>query len=361
MRKKIFYFMHVDWNWIKQRPHHIAEGLSKYYDIVVVYPYNLKRTQLTKNNRGGIKLIPVFRIPFVTKFYILRLIDNYLCKKYIKILLKRNNPDYIWVTFPDLYAFIPENYNYKIIYDCMDDAGEFENTSKINFKRINLENALIKKSSLVLVSSMNLMNVIDERSNHKSKVILIRNAFDMCSFKTNSSENSLNKYAYKICYIGTVSSWFDFDALYFCVQKIKNLEFHIIGPVTVNISKWSHERIIIHGPKKYEILPSIVEKFDCTIMPFILNQLVRSVDPVKLYEYINYGKPIISIYYEEVERFSKYVTFYSSKEELLKIISDMIKGGFKAKYNEEERKEFLEKNSWDSRVNNIKDYLRELD
>ena len=29
--------MHIDWNWIKQRPHFLAEGLNEYCDITVLY------------------------------------------------------------------------------------------------------------------------------------------------------------------------------------------------------------------------------------------------------------------------------------------------------------------------------------
>ena len=45
------------------------------------------------------------------------------------------------------------------------------------------------------------------------------------------------------------------------------------------------------------------------IMPFKLNELVKSVDPVKLYEYINYNKPIISIFYQEIKRYSQLCGF----------------------------------------------------
>ena len=37
---------------------------------------------------------------------------------------------------------------------------------------------------------------------------------------------------------------------------------------------------------------------DFFIMPFKLNNLTIGVDPVKLYEYIAYSVPIISVYYE---------------------------------------------------------------
>ena len=43
--KTILYLMHIDWNWIKQRPQYIAEGLSKKYRVIVMYKH-------TYNNVG---------------------------------------------------------------------------------------------------------------------------------------------------------------------------------------------------------------------------------------------------------------------------------------------------------------------
>ena len=41
--KKILYLMHVPWGWIKQRPHFIAENLSKYYKVNVFYKKAYKK------------------------------------------------------------------------------------------------------------------------------------------------------------------------------------------------------------------------------------------------------------------------------------------------------------------------------
>ncbi len=49
-----------------------------------------------------------------------------------------------------------------------------------------------------------------------------------------------------------------------------------------------------YGPIDDDKLYKNVQNFDCLIMPFKLNKLIFSVDPVKLYEYINYNKPIVS-------------------------------------------------------------------
>lgn len=361
MRKKILYFMHVDWDWIKQRPHYIAEYLSKNYDVLIIYPYHMKRSQLTKNKRNNLKLRPFFYVPSIGKLKF-NFLDRLFLKMYIYLTLKTLKPDCLWITFPDLYEFIPSNHNSKIIYDCMDDAGEFDKQNKINSRRVNLEIKLIREASIVFVSSKNLMNTINSREYCLNKTVLLRNAFggnklDIPSINKPKIKNDIHK----ICYIGTVASWFDFNSLSFCVQNNESIEFHIIGPIDVDIKNWSHKRIIFHGPVNHDKLHSFVKDFDCMIMPFKFNKLIMSVDPIKLYEYINYNKPIISVYYKEIERFSKYVSFYSNQEELLNIVNGMINNGFFPKYNEKERDKLLYNNSWEIRVNKIKKVLEGMD
>ncbi len=50
-------------------------------------------------------------------------------------------------------------------------------------------------------------------------------------------------------------------------------------------------------------------------MPFKLNDIVEAVDPVKLYEYINFNKDILTISYKEIERFSKFTYSYDGYDE----------------------------------------------
>jgi len=69
-------------------------------------------------------------------------------KLYFKFIINKLKPEYIWITFPALYDYIPSNVKSKIIYDCMDDALAFDfefyfrdkllkSEKKINQKIIN--------------------------------------------------------------------------------------------------------------------------------------------------------------------------------------------------------------------------------
>ena len=62
MKKKMLYIMHIDWNWIKQRPQFLVEELSQYYDVTVVYTYGYNRSLIKQPNKfnGFKKLIPFY-------------------------------------------------------------------------------------------------------------------------------------------------------------------------------------------------------------------------------------------------------------------------------------------------------------
>jgi teichuronic acid biosynthesis glycosyltransferase TuaH len=80
-------------------------------------------------------------------------------------------------------------------------------------------------------------------------------------------------------------------------------------------------------------------------MPFVVDDLVRSVNPVKIYEYIYFDKPILSIYYPGLERFKKFIDFYINKEECVSIIEKCLISSTK-KYSAFEREIFFLENTW---------------
>ena len=91
-------------------------------------------------------------------------------------------------------------------------------------------------------------------------------------------------------------------------------------------------------------------------MPFQDNQIIESVDPVKLYEYINFNKDILSVEYDEIERFNSFVHFYKTYENYIAQLRELMQAK-SVKYTDADRKEFLEKNSWLERVREVNSLL----
>jgi glycosyltransferase involved in cell wall biosynthesis len=164
------------------------------------------------------------------------------------------------------------------------------------------------------------------------------------------------KRKYKIGYIGTVAEWFDFELLRRSLLKYEFLSYYIIGPCCCTLISKT-ERLVFVGTIEHEKLYDTVKDYDCLVMPFLLNDTTEAVDPVKLYEYISFGKCIISIYYDEIERFRDFVYFYHNQEEYNQIIQVKSQDGFKPKYNRDQQEKFLKQNTWEERFKVLKDVI----
>jgi len=118
-----------------------------------------------------------------------------------------------------------------------------------------------------------------------------------------------------------------------------------------------HERIKYLGAVRHEDIHARVSGFDALMMPFQVTELIQSVDPVKLYEYIYFDKPIVSVSYPEIERFSDFVDFYTDHSGLALIINRYLSEGFRKKYSDNERLQFISSSTWSDRVSQIQESL----
>ena len=64
-KRQILYYSNVDWYWIKQRPHFIAEGLARTYNVKFVYQHRYNRSIMQKSREQSIvkKVYPIYVIP----------------------------------------------------------------------------------------------------------------------------------------------------------------------------------------------------------------------------------------------------------------------------------------------------------
>jgi teichuronic acid biosynthesis glycosyltransferase TuaH len=357
MKKKLLYIMHIDWKFIKQRPHFIAEGLSEVYDITIVHfcskQYLFKNFDNSTRNQKNLNILPAIRLPLYENKVIYGLNKSYL-ELYFKFLIKKYDPDFIWITFPQLYDYIPPNTGCKIIYDCMDEATRFGFKNYFKSKILELEKKLVEDASVIFVPSNHFMENLIEKYRCRDKFVLVRNAFGGEIIDTKEADKK--RETFKIGYIGVISEMIDFENVKITLDKFKNIEYHFIGPYELK-ERIKHDRIIYYGQVPYDELYNYVKDYNCLIVPFKLNESVKIADPVKIYGYINYNKPIISVYFKELDRFSQFIHFYSNIEELIDLLKQIIENSY-VKYSYSDRIKFLENNSWDSRIYEI---LKQLD
>lgn len=355
----IAYLCHIDWNWIKQRPQFLAEELSNYYKVDVMYmPLHkrMKRNLTINNTSQSIKLKKLIKLPFSGRWQFARkiqkLLNTYSCNL--------TSYDIIWICSPEvLFRVDLETKNKIIIYDCMDDMIEAHTMPLYRRELMTLEKVIINIAKIILVSSNSLYTKMLERGAKEEQLIKVYNATSLTSPRTVPSVTVGEKDFFTITYFGTISKWFDFDILKKLLNDadLKNVRIKLIGPAEISIPK--HERLIYISPVCHSDLKNYVTDNDLFILPFVLNSITKKVDPVKLYEYIVFGDNIAAIRYPEIERFKDFVYFYRNYNELKEIIFYLMKEN-NIKYDKKFAKKFLNNNTWDKRAKMIVRHINNL-
>jgi polysaccharide pyruvyl transferase CsaB len=100
-----------------------------------------------------------------------------------------------------------------------------------------------------------------------------------------------------IGYYGALAEWLDYDLIRFSTQQLPDHEFVFIGPDydgTLGRSRiLDLPNVTWLGPKPYAELPAYLERFDVATIPFQVSDVTHSVSPLKLFEYMAGGKPIV--------------------------------------------------------------------
>lgn len=357
VRKKMLYIMGIDWNWIRQRPQILAEYLSLDYDITVVYPVKIwsrPAVRSAKEQEHVIRYLRLWTIPFQRKIRMIGRAADWYIRRRLRIC---SQYDYIYLGYPTYVKYIPADYKGCLIYDCMDDHAQMCGNETVRREIVETEKRAVCRSSLLLASSVRLLRKVESQSGGKP-VRLIRNGtgFD----RVYRARESQVRKQYTVGYIGTIAEWFDHDLLLKSVSEHPELSYHLIGP-HMGIKQPENSRISYDGIMEHTALRSYIEDYDCLIMPFIVNEIVRAVDPVKLYDYIAFGKCIVSVWYEELEYFKEYVYFYSTYEEYDRLMRELIRSGFPPKYNGRQQKDFLRENGWEERYRLLREAIRQAE
>lgn len=358
--KKMLYLMHINWDWIYQRPQIMSKKLEKYLDVLTVYEQRIqfRNKNVKLNKERPTKYNKYYILPKSNKFDILDK-GSMLIEKLCSIRDKASKADILWFCYPSLLRYLNPNYCGIVIYDCMDDHIAMAKDARQIEKVEKSEKILLKRADIVFVSSNTLLQKLIARGLDSDKAIILRNGCEDVIW-SHPVTNGYKKDQYHIGYIGTIAEWFDYNLIEEGADEFPLIKYHLIGPKVDNKSNNYKKNIHFEGRVDHELLYEYIKNYDCLIMPFIVNDIVSAVDPVKLYEYISYGKCIISVYYPEIERFSDFVYFYRDENEFREILRIKIEDGFLPKYNAEQQEAFLKDNTWDARAKEVINRLKRV-
>ena len=81
------------------------------------------------------------------------------------------------------------------------------------------------------------------------------------------------------------------------------------------------------GPRPYETLPAYLKGFDAVMLPNVLNDYTASMFPMKFFEYLAAGKPVVSVDLPAIRGFSHVSTLCRSTDEFVAALETAVAGG----------------------------------
>ena len=264
----------------------------------------------------------------------------------------------VYVNLPFWYPLaesLSKEPNTKVVYDCMDYHKGFSTNT---LKMVEQEEGLSKTSNLVIVSSRKLYHF---QKQFNEKVIQVSNGTDFNHFHQLAPNHSLAEIPKPIIgYYGAISDWFDMDLIKQAAQSRPDWSFVLIGSTfgaSLDDIK-GFPNIYLLGEKPYEALPDYLYWFDVCSIPFKLNELTEATDPVKLYEYLSAGKPVVATRLPELEEYGRYLYLAHGAHDFVLKIEEALKENDEEIRNQ--RIEFAKGNSWDQRFLKIEKAVKDI-
>lgn len=190
---------------------------------------------------------------------------------------------------------------WKIVYDCMD---EHDGLTALNDDILRDERGLGAEADLVVTTSQKLAK---KHAAAARRHLLLPNAAEFEHFADpGQSADPLPGIAGPIIgYYGAIMEWFDVDMVYQAANLRPDWTFILIGAIDIeNVEPLkSKVNVCLLGEKPYAELPAYLHRFDVAIIPFRIIPIIEATNPVKFYEYLSAGKPVVASPIPELEPF----------------------------------------------------------
>ncbi|MCL4376808.1 MAG: glycosyltransferase [Actinobacteria bacterium] len=296
---------------------------------------------------------PIFNSSFVANNWYKFTLPNIV--KYAESL-GFGNVDLLWFDSVVQYFWINNITYKKSLFRVSDILDAFKKSNR-NIKL--LEDKLKNQVDIIIYTAESLKSYL---SGYETKASYIPNGVDINHFLNSGREipGDLRKIPKPIAiYVGAVDEWFGTDFLVEVAKKCRQISFVIIGSPNIDVSKLKNEKnIFLLGKRDYSEVPKYIYNSDIGIITFdTAHPVVKSVNPIKLYEYLACGIPVVATKWGELE-------LINSPAYLAKDIDDFVRGlnlflnlTSGEKLSSDKLIEFAKANSWDARFDKLKNLI----
>jgi glycosyltransferase involved in cell wall biosynthesis len=207
----------------------------------------------------------------------------------------------LYIHFAPLVQLVQDFDHPVVIYDIYDDLAIFqadEDDVPISRRVATHHGLLMDSAAAVLVSGATLAA---RHGEERPDLLIVENGVDLQMFSSRSDrpEDFPAAEGPVIGYHGMVSYWFDFELLVAVARRKPEWTFVLVGPVDSRVAVevkalGTCANILRLGEKPSSQIAAYVQHFDIGAIWFKVNGLTRAVNPLKMYECMAAGVPVVA-------------------------------------------------------------------
>jgi len=303
------------WDFLWQRPQQIMSRLADSYSVLYVDPpFPVAKEKAVVALSGSLRLrvinerlsvlepvkiavsagIPTERLQSINLDLVIKQILQAISSSDQKKRL-------LWIYNPYMVDLVGHLDEEAVIYDCVDSFESFSWSSKSIKQK---EERLNRKADVVITTAMGLYK---ERKKENPRTYLVPNGTDYKHFSREMKSLPADIASIsepRVGFTGALYEWVDFELIEYLAERHPDWNIVLIGPKQHGQAILEKSNVFWLGVKEYKVLPQYLQAFDIAIIPFKLNKTTIHTNPIKLWEYLSVGKPVVSTLLPEVPAIS---------------------------------------------------------
>lgn len=366
----------ADWQTeLKTNQHHLMSRLARDNRVLFVESLGLRQPQLSSRDlkrilrrlrRGvapprevdGLHVLSPLVVP-LHRFAAIRALNARLLPWLVGRAARRlgMSSPILWSYNPQAEALLDVLSPSLVVYHCVDDVAAQKGVDAASFRAA--EKRFVKRADAVLTTSEPLAERLRKISD---KVTAMPNVADTELFSHALEDGRVDPELEalpgpRIVFTGAiVATKLDVELLVSLARLRPNWTFALVGPVgagdpSTDVSVLGQEpNVHLLGLRAYDALPDVLRGADAALIPYSLNELTASIFPMKVYEYLAAGLPVVATPLPSLRGVEGIVTAAdaestaSSLDELLAADSPDARA---------ERSRLAAGHSWDARIEEI--------
>ncbi len=271
-------------------------------------------------------------LPFFQMSHAINTANHYMIRAMLRSWVKTlgyRNP-LLWIYTPFSESLIGGIPNAGVVYECVDEfraAKGFIRASVVGA----MEDSLLQRVTTCIVTQESLL---PRRAAICPQTFCVPNGADTDLFRSVAGDSSdppqiIGSIPHpRLCFVGHIQYWVDMKLLRFIADRRPDWNVVLIGPMhplADAVAIKGAKNIHLLGRQTQSEIPRLLKGVDVCLNTYKADDVATHASPLKLYEYLAAGKPVVSTEMPEAHKFADDVRIAKSFDGFLQHCDDALR------------------------------------